>query len=464
MKNDIQKQDAIIIGAGPAGLFAAYRILENQPNANVLLIERGSDIQFRECYQNCSICPNYADCSMLCGVGGSGLFSDGKLVLDLHAGGLLDSISNITEQRKNDISKYIERTLRSFDGVSQDGPKPSKEVQKEWLNWFNQNGLEIKHYDVLHMGSKNLRNIITKFLINLKEKPGFKILTSTEVTNVYKKNNLSFVEVLDGRTFISTNILFSVGKTGSEWLKDIFIKNQISFKKNTTYIGVRVETSHDFISKLFEFSFDPKIWMYFDNHKVKTHCFCRHGDVICTNYMGFPVVGGQTQITENNNESINEISKKSNFNVLVSTSLDENRIINLLEDVKKINPDGPVVQSISSFINNCKDLDPIAGLSDNVKVGNLREIFNQYDGIGRCIVEFISRLEKIVPNLTRQDGLIYAPAIEWFMDTVNVKPNMETSCSGWFAIGDGAGLSQGIVHAAATAIIAADDVSLRITK
>lgn len=464
MKNNIQKQDAIIIGAGPAGLFAAYRILENKPNANVLLIERGLDIQFRECCQNCGICPNYTDCSMLCGVGGSGLFSDGKLVLDLHAGGLLDSISNITEQRKNVLSKYIEHTLRSFDGVSQDGPKPSKEIQKEWLNWFNQSGLEIKHYDVLHMGSKNLRNIITNFLIKLKEKRGFKILTSTEVTNVYKKNDLSFVEVLDGRTFISTNILFSVGKTGSEWLKGIFLKNQISFKKNTTYIGVRFETSHSNISKLFEFSFDPKIWMYFDNHKVKTHCFCRHGEVICTNYMGFPVVGGQTQITEKNNESMNEISKKSNFNVLVSTSLDENRIMNLLNDVKRINPDGPVVQSITSFINNSNDLNPIAGLSDNVKVGNLREIFDQYDGIGRCIVEFISRLEKIVPSLTQKDGLIYAPAIEWFMDTVNVTPNMETSCSGWFAIGDGAGLSQGIVHAAATAIIAADDVSLRITK
>lgn len=464
MKNNIPKEDAIIIGAGPAGLFAAYRILENRPNANVLLIEKGHDIQSRKCCQDCSVCSNHADCDMLCGVGGSGLFSDGKLVLDLHAGGLLDSISNISEKQKVEISHFIEDTLRGFDGVSKDGPNPSTEIQEEWSNWFNENSLSIRHYNVRHMGSKNLRNILTNFLNELKKKPGFHILTETKVIDVYKKGDISIVKVLGGSTFVSNNILFSVGKTGSEWLKQIFTKNKISFNKNTTYLGVRIETSHDYISKLFDFSFDPKIWMHYNNHKVKTHCFCRHGDIICTNYMGFPIVGGQTQITENNDESINEISSKSNFNVLVSTSLDDKDIFSLLDEIKKINPYGPVVQSITSFINNSDETNSKANLFGNAQFGNIREIFDKYDGLGECIVEFVRRLGAIVPALIQKESLVYAPAMEWFMDAVDVTPNMETSCKGWFAIGDGAGLSQGIVHAAATGIIAADDVSSRITK
>ena len=462
MNNKQQKYDVIIIGAGPAGLFAAYRILEKLPDMSVLLIEKGTNIKSRRCEKNCSICPDYEKCNILCGVGGSGLFSDGKLVLDLHSGGLLDSLTDIKEQSKKRLSEYIEKTLKQFDGVSQDGPTPSSDNIIEWSNMFNRNGLNIKHYNVLHMGSKNLKNIITNFVNELKKKPGFELMVNTEVVNVKKDcDGIGIVQTSDGQYFTSENIVFSVGKTGSNWLKRIFVDNQISFRKTKTYIGIRIETAHENIAKLFDFSFDPKIWMVLDNHKVKTHCFCRHGDIICTNYMGFPVVGGQTQITEKNKESMDGFSAKSNFNVLVSTSLEQKTILGLLNELKKVNPYGPVVQNLSSFIDNTVDCNPINDMLGNAKIGNIRKIMDHFDNIGTYIAEFIFRLKKIVPDITNNNSLVYAPAIEWFMDTVDVKPNMETTCSGWFAVGDGAGLSQGIVHAAATGIIAAENICER---
>ena len=86
--------DVAIIGAGPAGLFAAYHILEHCGAATVVLVEKGKAVQDRKCCESCQTCAERDRCSILCGVGGGGLFSDGKLILDLHSGGKLDAITS----------------------------------------------------------------------------------------------------------------------------------------------------------------------------------------------------------------------------------------------------------------------------------------------------------------------------------------------------------------------------------
>ena len=71
--------DVIIVGGGPAGLFAAYHLMEHA-SLKVLLIERGRPPQKRKCpiskVQKCAQCD---PCNILSGIGGAGLYSDGKL-------------------------------------------------------------------------------------------------------------------------------------------------------------------------------------------------------------------------------------------------------------------------------------------------------------------------------------------------------------------------------------------------
>ena len=73
------KYDVIIVGGGPAGLFAAYYLCENS-DCRVLVIEKGKGPEKRNCpISETRHCIDCKPCNILSGIGGAGLFSDGKL-------------------------------------------------------------------------------------------------------------------------------------------------------------------------------------------------------------------------------------------------------------------------------------------------------------------------------------------------------------------------------------------------
>lgn len=88
--------DVIIIGAGPAGLFAAYELIENDNNLKILLIDKGHKVKTRCCPMNKNkiACTNCNPCNILSGFGGAGTFSDGKL-------------NFIPKLGKSDLFKYM---------------------------------------------------------------------------------------------------------------------------------------------------------------------------------------------------------------------------------------------------------------------------------------------------------------------------------------------------------------------
>ena len=63
--------DVIIIGAGPAGLFSAYELIEKKPNLKILLMDKGKFAHHRVCpMKTTGICHNCNPCNILSGFGG----------------------------------------------------------------------------------------------------------------------------------------------------------------------------------------------------------------------------------------------------------------------------------------------------------------------------------------------------------------------------------------------------------
>ena len=76
--------DVIIIGAGPGGIFAAYELMKKKPECKIAVFEEGYPLEKRKCPidgEKIKSCINCKRCSIMCGFGGAGAFSDGKITL-----------------------------------------------------------------------------------------------------------------------------------------------------------------------------------------------------------------------------------------------------------------------------------------------------------------------------------------------------------------------------------------------
>ena len=101
--------DVIIIGAGPGGIFAAYELMKEMPDCKVAVFEEGYSLEKRKCpidgkkIKNCINCKR---CSIMCGFGGAGAFSDGKYNITNDFGGTL--YEHIGKSEAIELMKYVD--------------------------------------------------------------------------------------------------------------------------------------------------------------------------------------------------------------------------------------------------------------------------------------------------------------------------------------------------------------------
>ncbi|WP_242523507.1 MULTISPECIES: lycopene cyclase family protein [Bacillus] len=211
--------DVAIIGAGPAGLFLAKEILENS-NQKVVLIDSGPSIKKRHCpliqKGNCTKCPT---CHVVEGVGGAGMYSDGKLSSYPAGSGLVELLGS--EEKVIEINNYV---LESFlSGMSAQNIKETKadKIQSSGMqkNAATQN-LNWKGYDVYHIGTEG----IIEYCIQLEEQlltMGLHLLTNHKMVDIEKFHNIFTLSLENKRRDIS--YLFRQGNYGyREGLRDFF--------------------------------------------------------------------------------------------------------------------------------------------------------------------------------------------------------------------------------------------------
>ncbi|MGB9880257.1 MAG: FAD-dependent oxidoreductase, partial [Anaerolineae bacterium] len=175
--------DVIIVGAGPAGMFAAYEIVDKaKDRLSVLVIDQGYDVEKRKCpvqnYKSCTRCPV---CSIMSGVGGAGTLSSGLLNLRPDIGGDLTEFTN-DEKEAWDLVNYVDSIFVKYGAptkVYSGDVDEAVNLQRRAASV----GIKFLPITQRHMGSDGAPRVINNFKADLESK-GVKFLLGTHVKDV----------------------------------------------------------------------------------------------------------------------------------------------------------------------------------------------------------------------------------------------------------------------------------------
>uniref|UniRef100_A0A7C3F6B2 NAD(P)/FAD-dependent oxidoreductase n=1 Tax=Candidatus Methanomethylicus mesodigestus TaxID=1867258 RepID=A0A7C3F6B2_9CREN len=445
--------DVVIIGAGPAGMFAAYEIAYNSKGKlSILVIDQGYDVEQRKCpvqnYKTCTKCPV---CSIMSGVGGAGTLSSGLLNLRPDIGGDLIEFTN-NESEAWDLVNYVDSIFLKY-GAPKEVYRGDIDEAIELQRRSASVGIKFLPITQRHMGSDGAPKVIRTFKADL-ERMKVKFLLGTRVKSIEKEK----VILEDGVVIKAKYIVLAPGRVGANWAADLARKLKIPAKHEPIDIGVRVEVPAFVMAPIIEVNRDPKFHIYTETYDdfVRTFCVNHQGYIVKEVYDGLVGVNGHS-MTET-------ISDNSNFAFLVRVVLTEP-----IEDTtaygRSVVQQATILGGGEPLIQRLGDLrmgrrSTWTRISHSQIKPTLRSAtpgdiaMAMPHRIVADIIEGLEKLDEIIPGVASSSTLLYAPEIKFSANKFQVNKNLETPVENLFVAGDGVGLSRGIVGAAANGILA----------
>ncbi len=452
--------DVLIIGAGPAGLFAASELAGH---FDVLVVDKGRNMDERNCLAlKNRVCQECKPCNITGGIGGAGGLSDGKLNLRPDIGGDLEEFVSQEEAWK--IVKEIDAFFLRH-GAPDELYSPDEDKISDILKKSAASGIKFIPIVQRHMGSDKTPAIIESIKKELEDN-GVKFLLETEILNIITADGIKAVMARNSRKeefkINCEFIIAAPGRVGAYWLSNQMNRLKIPIKYNPVDIGVRVELPQIIMDEITKINWDPKFHIITNTYDdfVRTFCVCNKGFVVEEAYEDFMGVNGHSMR--------DKISENTNFAFLVR--------VELTEPIEKTTDYAYSIATIANTLGGGKPLQQRLGDLKKGRRSTWRRLKKSnvvptFDSVTpgdiamalpyRLIVDIIEGLEaldKVIPGIAADSTLLYAPEIKLYAMRVEVNNGMQTQIKGLYAAGDGAGVSRGIVGAAATGIIAARDI------
>lgn len=463
------KYDVVIIGAGPAGLFAAYELINSNKKLNILLIDRGYKVKKRVCPMNKKgvPCQNCNPCAILSGYGGAGTFSDGKLNF-IPKLGKSDLTKYMLESEANQLIDETENIFTKFHMDAEVYPSNMEEA-KQIRKKIAIAGAKLLIIKQKHLGSDHLPGYIQGICDYLESK-GVTLLDRADVIDIQTKSEKNhIITYMNGNKEESVEgkyVVVAPGRTGAKWVQELADKYKIPYLSQSIEIGVRVEVRKDIMEEITNIIYDPTIFIKTNTYgdEIRTFCTNPGGFVAKENYYGYICVNGHAlKDVKSNNTNFAFISKVNLTEPVTNTRLYGEsiaRIANVLGDGK------PIIQSLKDLKNGRRSewhrirkgfIEPT--LKDCV-AGDLALVMPHR--IITNILEGLETLDKIIPGVNNDDTLLYGPEIKFFSNEIETDNKFRLKNDNIYFVGDGAGKAGNIVTAAATGLVAARDILERM--
>ncbi|MEM3383084.1 MAG: NAD(P)/FAD-dependent oxidoreductase [Nitrososphaerales archaeon] len=440
--------DVLIFGAGPAGIFTALELCEKS-DLRILILDRGKDISERTHFK-----------SILFGWGGAGAFSDGKLTFSTETGGWLKDY--VGEKKLKELMREVENIYIKYGAPTRiygDDEDAISDISRKAA----MAELRLIPSRIRHLGTDQCPELLKKIRQTINHKA--EIMMEKTVSNLLVQGKeVKGVRTIDGEEIFAKYVVVAPGRGGAEWLRQEAKRLGLKTINNPVDIGVRVEVPAVIMNHLTDVLYEPKFVYYsksFDD-KVRTFCVCPRGFVVTEHF--------DDAITVNGHSYEKETSENTNFAVLVSTSFTEPfkepvaygkyiaKLANLLVG-------GVIVQRLGDLevgrrsTQERMERSVVKPTLLDAKPGDL-----SFALPGRYLIdikEMLNALDKIAPGVYSRHTLLYGVEVKFYSSRLELNEVLETKIRNLFTIGDGAGITRGLVQSSTSGLIVAREILRR---
>jgi uncharacterized FAD-dependent dehydrogenase len=403
---------------------------------------------------------------LLCGWGGAGAYSDGKLTLTPAIGGTLQDY--IGERALRDLITEVDDVYLKF-GAPDLVYAPGEQVFRQLQRLAATADLILVPSRVRHLGTERCTQILKAMRDELQR--GVEVRTRTTVVEILVEDpsdgagrRVSGVRLDDGQVLPARYVICGPGREGAGWLAAETRRLGLSQTNNPVDIGVRVELPAVVMENFTDHLYEPKLIYYsktFDD-QVRTFCLNPYGQVVAENSDGLLTVNGHSYATRK--------TELTNFALLVSKTF--------TEPFREPIAYGRSIASLANMLGGGVIVQRLGDLqagrrstSKRLAKGMVQPTLEQavpgdlslvlpYRHL-RSILEMLEALDKVMPGVNSRHTLLYGVEVKFYSSRADLSPSLETKIRNFFAVGDGAGVTRGLVQASASGRLVAKEILAR---
>ncbi len=454
-----EQYDVIIVGGGPAGIFAALELVKTA-GLKILILEKGRSLEERACpsKERRVACVKCSPCSVVCGWGGAGAFSDGKLTLSTEVGGFLDDY--ISKEQLHKLIREIDDIYLKFGA-----PPEVYGTDEEAITRIEKRAvladLRLIPSRIRHLGTGRTQTVLQAMKDFLIEK-GVGIAIGVEVDEILVKNGRAAgVRTGKGEEYFGKFLIIGPGREGSDWLVKEARRLSLHSTVNPVDIGVRVELPAEVLEELTSIIFETKFIYYsktFED-RVRTFCMCPHGEVVMESQDGLLTVNGHSHAERK--------TANTNFSLLVSKTFTEPfkepiTYGRYVAGLANLLGGGVIVQRLGDLQNGRRSTKErlSKGLTrptlGEATPGDLSLVLPYRHLL--AIQEMLQALDVVAPGVNSRNTLLYGVEVKFYSSRLSLNRGLETQINNMYAVGDGAGVTRGLMQASISGVIAAREI------